>query len=221
MFIAVEGMDGVGKTTVAKLLAKSFDFEYVEKPIQKFFGLSEKEYDKICNKIWSSKNPNITPWFFCLGNMLTSEIGENIIVDRHILSTYYWDSNEHNQNIFESAITDSVIPDLTIILYADIKTRMDRIQKRNVDDEDLISDKSLAFGYDKLVEYAEKLKIPHIIINTEDKGIEEVFEECKSVLNHLLEETPQTREQIILEYNKNSNESKKLIKRYSYEENFD
>ena len=32
MFIAIEGVDGVGKTTVARLLAELLQCEFVEKP---------------------------------------------------------------------------------------------------------------------------------------------------------------------------------------------
>lgn len=32
MFIAIEGVDGVGKTTVARLLAEQLQCEFVEKP---------------------------------------------------------------------------------------------------------------------------------------------------------------------------------------------
>ena len=37
MHISVEGLDGVGKTTVCSLLSKEIDFEYIEKPLRYLF----------------------------------------------------------------------------------------------------------------------------------------------------------------------------------------
>jgi len=37
MHIAIEGMDGVGKTTVAKELARRLTFSFIEKPLHYLF----------------------------------------------------------------------------------------------------------------------------------------------------------------------------------------
>ena len=33
LVIAIEGMDGVGKTTIAKRVAEDYNFKYIEKPL--------------------------------------------------------------------------------------------------------------------------------------------------------------------------------------------
>ena len=43
MKIAIEGMDGVGKTTVAKQLAERNNFRYVGNAIHKLFGIEDRK----------------------------------------------------------------------------------------------------------------------------------------------------------------------------------
>jgi len=182
MFVAIEGMDGVGKTTISKKVAKLLDMEYIEKPMQKFLNLPDDEYNDLCNKIWSSSNPNITPWFFCLGNIVTRDFSEDVIVDRHILSTYFWDFNESNKSVFDAMLENNVIPDITIILHSSIETRLARIRKRNKDDEDLEQTKTLEYGYDKLVKFAKELKIPYVVVDTENMSIDEVTKRATEII---------------------------------------
>ena len=183
MFVAVEGMDGVGKTTISKILAKDMKMEYIEKPMQKFLNISDDEYDKLLRKIWSSSNPNITPWFFSLGNIVTRDFNKNVVVDRHILSTYFWDYNGKNKSIFDAMLdNNNVIPDITLILYSDSKIRVERIKKRDQNDEDLKSSKLLELGYDKMLRFADEIKMPYVVVDTEQRTIEEVSQKCEEIL---------------------------------------
>ena len=221
MFVAIEGMDGVGKTTIAKKIAELFKMEYIEKPMQKFLNMSDKDYDDLCVKIWTSTNPNTSAWFFNLGNMITIDLAKDVIVDRHILSTYYWDSSKTNEKIFELMINDEIIPDITFILYSSTATRIERIKARNQNDEDLKMDKTLDFGYDKLVGFAQRINIPYIIINTENKNIEQVLYEVENTLRLVLDKTPEEVHRICdiynTEFEKNNiekdNDIKKLVRR--------
>lgn len=43
MKIAIEGMDGVGKTTIAQELAKRNNFTYIGNAIHQLFGITDKE----------------------------------------------------------------------------------------------------------------------------------------------------------------------------------
>lgn len=183
MFVAIEGMDGVGKTTVSKTLSEKLRMIYIEKPMQTFLGISDEDYDNLLQKIWSSKNPNITPWFFSLGNIVTRDFGENVIVDRHILSTYFWDYNEKNQSIFDAMLdNNNVIPDMTIILYSSVKTRIERIKKRNKNDRDLTSSKLLDYGYDKMFKFAKETGMPYVIIDTENIKTDDVIKKCTEII---------------------------------------
>lgn len=37
--IAIEGMDGVGKSTIAKMIANDFKMKYIEKPLTNLFDI--------------------------------------------------------------------------------------------------------------------------------------------------------------------------------------
>lgn len=177
MLIAVEGMDGVGKTTLAKKLSTELGYKYVEDPVRMLLGLSEEDYDNLCYKVWDRKYENASAFMFCFGNIMTRSLGENVVVDRHLLSTYYWDSNEQNSKLFDIATYGQAIPDLTIVLYADIDTRISRIKSRNAEDEDLTEKMVLNEGYEKMLSFADETNIPYVVIDTTNKSIEDVYNE--------------------------------------------
>ena len=93
MHIAVEGFDGVGKSTAAKKLADKLGFLLVEKPLHFLFDEEgDKEYIRIRDAVNKSSNKHFTGWFYGLGNIYLYEKfkGQDIITDRHILSNYCW-----------------------------------------------------------------------------------------------------------------------------------
>ena len=189
MKIAIEGMDGSGKTTVAKAVAQNTGYKYLERPIENYFGLDSQTYDNMCVKMWDMNEPNKTLWFFGLGHLLavSGSENQNVILDRHILSTYFWDGNDENQNVFQSLVDCGVLPDLTIILYADVKTRINRIKERDSKDADLILDKVYEDGYTKMLEFAEKYNMPYIIVNTEGRTLDSIIDECTKIVVESME----------------------------------
>ena len=118
------------------------------------------------------------------------ENNENVVIDRHLVSNYYWNGNEESNPIFEAIIKTSGVPDLTILLYATPQTRMDRLRKRNKDDPDIDDIEKQDDGYDKMVYFLEMFNIPHVIINTENKSLDEVK---KIVDEEILKIKPLTR----------------------------
>lgn len=184
MKIAIEGMDGSGKTSVAKAVSKLTGYKYLERPMENFWGLDKNTYDSMCRKMWDMNDPDKTLWFFGLGHLLavSGEENQNVILDRHILSTYFWDGNENNQHVFQSLVNCGVLPDLTIILYANVETRINRIRARDSKDEDLTLDKVTEYGYDKMLEFAEHYQMPYIMIDTEKLNMEEVINVCANII---------------------------------------
>lgn len=97
MKIAIEGMDGVGKTTIALELAKRNNFKYIGNAIHTLFGITKEnsEYykffqDKEDEIFLKSGNDILRAWLCSLGNIytMTQKKYENIIIDRHILSNF-------------------------------------------------------------------------------------------------------------------------------------
>ena len=39
MIIAIEGMDGSGKTSISKIVANKIGYKYLDKPIEKFLNI--------------------------------------------------------------------------------------------------------------------------------------------------------------------------------------
>ena len=104
MEIIMEGMDGVGKTTIAKKLCKKYRFKYVDRPLQHLFSIgklgSEDDIDfqKRLNKIFK-EDSKIQAWITGLGDIYNAikYKGENVIIDRGVISNYFWNGNKENE----------------------------------------------------------------------------------------------------------------------------
>ncbi len=184
MIIAIEGMDGVGKTTVAKSIEKSLGYKYVKDPLKELLEISEEHLKKISDKIFSYEEDKIKAWYLALGDIyaLKNYKNENIVMDRHILLNYFWNGNKESEKIFETQIKLFGRPQLTIVLYASPEVRMKRIVNRNPNDPDLQKLKMKEYGYDKLVQFLEKYEYNYVLVNTQEKSINEVIEECKNII---------------------------------------
>ena len=201
MIIIVEGIDRIGKTTLCKKVSELYNYSYVERPMRRVLNITDKQYDDLCNYIWSKDNKNVVLSFFILGNLLTRYYGENIVADRHILSSYYWDSNEQNEEIFDYFYRGDVVPDLTLILYASQEVRRNRIIKRNANDPDINELANNSSGYDKMIKFAKRIDMPYIIVNTENMSENEVFEYCTEILSKFLNEDTTTKKELCDYYN--------------------
>jgi len=90
----IEGIDGVGKTTLAKYIAKRMGFKYFKNPIEKKIKFNEK--DIFFNRIVEAE--------YLLA--LLEILDENIIFDRSIVSEYVY------SHTFSRFIDDDIIFDL-------------------------------------------------------------------------------------------------------------
>lgn len=190
MKIAIEGMDGVGKSTVAKKIAKEFDMIYLEKPLSELFGFDNVDGMDILlavsNKIYQFDDERIKAWFFGLGNIYTylQYCDKDIVTDRHFVSNYFWNGSERSDKIFENMMDIIGIPDLTIILYASVETRLQRLYERDPDDYDLRDPEKHVLGYDKMIAFLEKYNMPYCVVDTENKDIDSVYQEVSVLINN-------------------------------------
>ena len=188
MEIIIEGMDGVGKTTVAKELCERHNFKYVDRPLQHLFGIGELgtkddiEFQNKLNQIFK-EDSKIQAWITGLGDIYNAikYKGENVIIDRGVISNYFWNGNKDNELIFKAIIDLIGVPDMTVILYASLETRLNRIKSRNINDKDLKDpDVYRADGYPKMAKFIKEYNIPYIFVNTENKNHNEVVKEIES-----------------------------------------
>ena len=52
MIIAIEGMDGSGKTSISKKVTEKIEYEYLKKPLINHLNMSYLEFKNLCQKIY-------------------------------------------------------------------------------------------------------------------------------------------------------------------------
>ena len=180
MLIAVEGMDGVGKTEVSKYICEKYNFTFIEKPLHYFYndGAEKKYADlmKVANRMYEINDDVLKSWYIALGNIYVARMfqNENIVIDRHLVSNYYWNGSIDSDPVFKALIETCGTPDLTILLYATPKTRMERLRKRDKNDPDLDDPEKKDDGFKKMIYFLESFNLPYIVIDTENTKLEEV-----------------------------------------------
>jgi thymidylate kinase len=184
MLVAIEGMDGVGKTSVAKAIEESLNFIYIKDPLKELFDISQEHLMKILNKIFAYDDERIKAWTLALGEIyvLSQYKSKNVILDRHTLLNYYWNGTSNSISIFELENKLFGNPDLTIILYASTNVRIKRMKKRDPNDPDLLNAYKLENGYKKIEDFVIKNKIPYVLINTDNMTESEVIDKCKDLI---------------------------------------
>lgn len=187
MVIAFEGMDGVGKTSVAKKVSEILNIEYASDPIQKFLGLSDEEYRVMIKMIRNMENDKIALIYYVLRHMIARQSKDEYkIVDRSMASTYYFESKKVEPTFFEEINKLGCNADFTIVLYANVNKRIERMKKRNENDEDLKNKESLQDGYELMLEYLNKFNLPYVVIDTSYLSFEDSVMECINTINNYL-----------------------------------
>jgi thymidylate kinase len=178
MHIAIEGMDGVGKTTAAKTVAAALDFTFVEKPLHYIFDDdgSADNYVRIRNYFNEQPDRFLSAWFYGLGNLYIYERfkGCNIVTDRHLLSNYCWSGTEENIEIYDLLVKRIGAPDYTFILYADAETAVTRIHGRDATGKDVKKTVFIPEAYRKMEDFCNRYDMPYVMIDTRDKTAERV-----------------------------------------------
>ena len=189
MLISVEGLDGVGKSTISKALSSSLNIPIAEKPIKKLLYLSDEQSKKISEKIYGSYSSNIQAMYYLMGYLSVLEDSKkfDLLMDRGFLSTYYFSYNVENSSLFDMFVQNYGLPDITIVLYATVESRIKRIQQRDSSDDDLKKKRLYVDGYDKYFEAIKKYNMPYLLINNENLSIEETSCLVLNLLNLVLD----------------------------------
>lgn len=188
MKIAIEGMDGVGKTTIAKQLSERNGYEYIGNAIHQLFKIKDKNnphyhfFQAIEDEIFlRSGNDILRAWLCSLGNIYTATQSEykDFIVDRHLLSNFQQNGTKENVQIYKTLVELIGTPDMSIILYASPETRLKRIWERDKGDKDLHDEAIKKDEYSRMIKFAEKFNMPYLVIDTEGKSIEQIIQEIE------------------------------------------
>lgn len=188
MIIALEGMDGSGKTETAMQIADILHFEYVNKPMKMMF---DKSQEGITSRILESLNAieDRDFWALLLGaaqyyqSMVIK--GRNIILDRHLTSNYYHNVNENNGELFDYLVKICEKPDLTVVLYVTPPERKRRIINREGTSGDLIRFEDNDLSYSQIRSFLEKHNMNYLWLDTTEMPKNQVVQRIIEEINVL------------------------------------
>lgn len=202
MIIELEGIDGSGKSTIAALLAKTFDTEVVTfrslDYLQTVMEYVEHKPDNILARfILDLAGDKLISHDICVHRISTEpKIKGNVILDRYVYSTLVTnialdrlynngESSKLIKKLFESEIKRLTMPDLVVFLYVDMevqKTRVDYRKRKNVE----MLDKNEKYNrlsenlFKETANQLKKKKLNFIEIDTTNKSPLEVLEIIKT-----------------------------------------
>ena len=186
MIITIDGYDGTGKSTLAKRLAEEYNFIYIEKPFIKMVQEKnmcsyveaqiialELEKQLYVNNLREEKirfYSNALVWLKSYAKDL------NIVLDRGILTAYAVYGEKSTSDIFKEYINLGVFFDASIYLIADDNERIRRIRKNDPFDPDLKY--PTKWRDHNLDEFCDNLNLNRYTIITDNKSIDDVFQEA-------------------------------------------
>ena len=190
MHIAIEGVDGVGKTTICKMLAEKLNFKFIEKPLHYLLDSDNEfqNYIRIRDYVNVQENKIFTSWFYGLGNIFLYHKfkDENIITDRHLVSNYFWSGDESSQLVFDCIIELIGKPDYTFLLYANEEEIIKRLKKRDVNDSDINKVQLNNKAIKKMKKFLSDYDMKHQVIDSTELNQEQVLQ---IILNYLYSDT--------------------------------
>ena len=192
-YIAVEGPIGVGKTSLSKRLAESFNYELL---------LENSEENPFLDRFYKEPKQHAlsTQLFFLLQRAqqlqeLRQEdmfqplrIADWLIDKDRLFAKENLDSDEYALyvNVFKHLTVDAPIPNLVIYLQAPTETLIERIQKRGIPAEQFIEREyieNLSDAYTEFFHYYTKS--PLLIINTSEINLVSDDEDYQHLVEYI------------------------------------
>lgn len=193
-FIAVEGPIGVGKTTLAKRLAQTFNYDTL---------LEEVEENPFLERFYADRRSVALPTqlFFLFqrnrqiqalrqGDMFQPVQVADFLIDKDpLFAGVTLDDDELRlyQTVYEQLTIDKPVPDLVVYLQAPTETLLQRVLKRGIAMEQSIDETYLAElneAYTQFFHYYEEA--PLLIVNTRDIDISNSETDYRQLVEYIL-----------------------------------
>jgi len=121
MIICFEGIDGTGKTTLAKATAENLNFEYIKFPTSWFYDQS-----KVCNSVYADGHLHLADFYRMTEYLQTN----NVVLDRYLPSQMAYVSLTPLGGTHEDLLNAGFvlpIPDITFYLKCPLKLSCERL----------------------------------------------------------------------------------------------
>ena len=177
MHIAVEGMDGVGKTSTAKLLAEMLGFQYHSKALHKmkYFNAPDAYDNFITLNECLDEKPAVPFEYGIRASFLYDRMSNvDTVTERYFCSNYAVSPTQSALQAIEKSIEIFGVPNLTVILYCDPKINYRRMYNRNPNDKDFYKLKAHENFYSDIKKCVEIFNLPCFFLDTSALTLEEV-----------------------------------------------
>jgi len=187
MFIAIEGIDGAGKTSVSKMIANNLGYEYSsQKALSSYMSIEENVYLEYCHNYREQVCSDHTSMFMLYSlSCFLSGRKPNVVCDRHLPTVYFWYGNETSLIVAETIYRISKKPDITFLLNVGVDTATERIRKKWLNGEiteheysrDLIKAKSASNFVQEVIPFLYHFNLKYVIIDANEKSLADVVSE--------------------------------------------
>ena len=192
-YIVVEGPIGVGKTTLAKRLAKSFNTELMlelatENPFLQRFYSDPKTVALPTQLFFLFQRAKQIASFRQKDMFRPIQVSDFLIEKDKLFASVILDSDELNlyQQVYNQLTIDNYAPDLVIYLQAPIETLMRRIMIRGYDYEKAINHDYLKKISDAYIDFFYNYtSSPLLIVNTDDFDLSKDEKNYNLLLEHI------------------------------------
>ena len=176
MLIALEGMDGVGKSTLTKMVASSISGYPVVKAIHPLrdTAIHHDNFLNVAELVLRSDRHRFEQCMFGVrGIFLYLRLNDEPIVSDRFYASNLWHVERRDIDI-ERLVSFIGIPETTILLCASRNVLFRRIHSRNPHDKDLEKIAQTEAAYEIMKLRFEQYKIPFEEINTDKKDLNEI-----------------------------------------------
>ncbi len=189
MYIAIEGIDTVGKSTQIELLKKEFNALFIKEPGYTNFG------KKIRNILLNEEISKKAELFLFLADrsetieeIIKPNINKLIISDRSVISgiAYAMDFFDFDMLVnLNKFATDSIFPEFVIILKIEKEELKNRLSQKENDTIEKRGIEYLLKIQDNIITTCNRLEIPYILLDA-NNSIEEINFRIKKAISGLI-----------------------------------